>query len=678
MGFGILSNIIVFEAGFIMISRAIPYYIDDTISVILDASQHPAVRKEALCVTNNFIAVLKQNASKDDHDWVDALFEIFRNTGFLPKLNILISSTKYFPFQAALAELLLNMALANTVYMADYFQKNNSFQTLLDVDIINELGNQQQFIAQKHQMDIIYSDLFVQRDFCILKLLVVLTFHEPDILVYLSKHSSVISFLAKIINDCILDSIDCDVLGLIFQCLSMLMEQSNPHFEFLHTLHNENALIKLFQVIYQSISSSNRDLKIHAIRLLSIILHFQSTFLQVVDISDILQSNITLDSGSFGHLVFTTFIDQLISNSQLSNHEILLIEKSLEKICQFKWIKIIAIQNYIPLRIDKLLKQLVDKKAKVFKHKDSLIHTCITIITNLCFNCVEAKVAFAQTSLFNNLCFLLNDGDSNHELKLYTLNCVCVVISNCNLSKLKLLNHKPGSNCHSILDCCIIFCNAEVFSLGYFDCAIAILQVLLNHPEAKSVLLKNGYLGRLNRMFESSIRNKNVHQTLGILKSFIVCAKSKEGQTSLIHTDDFFTSLVALLNVKTISIRKHSLILLNLLALERENKSYFLIDENFIPYLTKVLSSNSKELIEVGTSLLWTLRYDFEKSRTEFRKANFHEILTTLQDKLNTKTMSKEFNLIRSCSCECCDEMTDEVQTQSILHNISSVLKLIQ
>lgn len=93
--------------------------------------------------------------------------------------------------------------------------------------------------------------------------------------------------------------------------------------------------------------------------------------------------------------------------------------------------------------------------------------------------------------------------------------------------------------------------------------------------------------------------------------------------------------MIDLISTKNHEITIHTLELIRLLVIQRENKVHFLANENFVPTFLKLLESDAfSDVILLSTCILWIFVYDFEKAKVECKKYHLDSKISQLEKRL--------------------------------------------
>ncbi|KAI9346486.1 hypothetical protein BDR26DRAFT_855664 [Obelidium mucronatum] len=275
------------------------------------------------------------------------------------------------------------------------------------------------------------------------------------------------------------------------------------------------------------------------------------------------------------------------------------------------------------------------KQGKISEKHKVALHFSFCVLRHMFAGSVEAK----ELGYKQNIHKLVNESlrlvDLNEPLLLEILLCLQNAVTGCHHPH-SLLDRQCTSNCSVVTTIrSIMKENSQLDSV--FLVSVNILKIMVLQNEIRMALIKTSFLGDCLLTLKRLAKDKEVGKVtslLALLRNFTI---SMDGQIHAIKTKGLFSSLLDLLSWKIANIHISCLAVLRNLATAKENKPFFLADENFLPQLLGLLDScKTLPVADSITSFIWVLAYDSEKAKAALKSGRLVAILDKLEFNINS------------------------------------------
>ncbi|KAJ3294090.1 hypothetical protein HK104_003942, partial [Borealophlyctis nickersoniae] len=275
----------------------------------------------------------------------------------------------------------------------------------------------------------------------------------------------------------------------------------------------------------------------------------------------------------------------------------------------------------------------------------------MSLLGHLFAGSIDAKIAGANQDVQILICDLLLLSPSLSEaLVCETLCCLRNFLANCKLTKRAVFEcargsggsgsgkaSKEGGGANStIVERVVRLVSAPGAREEVFAGGLEILKILALGNDARGAMMKMNVFQDCTVLLARVYKTKEYAKMEAILQLFHNITFSTDAQVHLMRINGLFNLLGDLLSCKPLSVRFHALLVLHNLALLRENKAHFLVDDEFLQKLMKTVTSKSLRLLAPATAVIWALLYDSEKAKVALKGAGFKTVLAKLEDRLHT------------------------------------------
>lgn len=391
VGIGIGSNLVLSDAAFIGLCRAVPYFIDSSVQIITNTNEAPEKRKEALLLVGNFFHSLKlrsKSSPGDDgssvHEWKRNGFHIVENIfGTLVELL----ESPYIPLRLSVSLLLYNLCCANKHFMRKLFKSTAIWTPLFNIYDpkvpVKSLDSLQKYCnLESTRTHGLCLDSSIEN---VIRICSILLEGNKEFALYLVEDTEFMDFVLFIIdydfgfNAEMAHTSICGLLAVLIQQFNI---QERKMFEKLL-----NPFPRIMWLALNSIQKSEFPNNSYGYTLLSQLLSWQLS----VGGESIIKDCFLKDSVLANSLV-KTLIDRVFHYSS-DTLEVAASQNCLEfLIGTFDFAKEIALSSRMFLSIEKQLDILICARSEETKLDVIEIRPLISLIVKLCANNVTAKV----------------------------------------------------------------------------------------------------------------------------------------------------------------------------------------------------------------------------------------------------------------------------------------------
>ncbi|KAJ3026427.1 UNVERIFIED_CONTAM: hypothetical protein HDU68_005664 [Siphonaria sp. JEL0065] len=301
-------------------------------------------------------------------------------------------------------------------------------------------------------------------------------------------------------------------------------------------------------------------------------------------------------------------------------------------------------------RIDAILRGC--KQGKITEKHRVALHFSFCVLRHIFAGSVAAKEIGYTRNVYRLINQTLNLMDLNEPLLLESLLCLQNAVTNCH-HPASLLDCLVKTNC-SVVGAVGRIMKEQVQSDDVFLSSVNVMKVLVLKTEIRTALIKSSFFGDCLVVVKRLSKDKEATKVANVLLLLRNFTFTLDGQAHAIKTKGLFAFLIDLLAWKSTNIHIACLVVLRNLAIAKENKPFFLADENFLPQLLGLLDGcKTVPVADALTSFIWVLAYDSEKTKAALKAGRLLSILDKLDFGLKNmageKTgVSHNINQIRS------------------------------
>ncbi len=503
---GLITNLILYDDAFVLICDTIPYFIDSSTSIVLNSSELPEKRKEALLLISVFFHSLKMRSQPTegpegelipDQTWKRNGFHIVEN--IFPKLSDLISSP-YYPLRLAAMTIIFNLCCANKYLMKKVLQEHSVFDALFDSAKFQLVNGRQTSLDKKCVEITQQTHVQFKEEFLILSLHVMSLLIEADreFVDYLIRSTDFQSYLLLCLQFEFTSSEKekfalsiCTMLSIVLQNYDVSDRQVfQPLFG--------SFLFKVLFLTLECIQKDDVSSRSAGYTLLSQILSWKFSIGKESSVEKALLGQ------DLGQKLTSTLINRLFS-PLAEVAEILSIENCLNHLLgAFVSCKELALRAAFFKKLEKRLSVVVISNSKPDASKSSRINSMIYLVTNICANYSPGKVTACTSGYLSILATIIASDSYYGACQSSALSSIRAMISNSDSNALKICcSFSSNQFGLSLVDVLIAHISHSAISPATFSSLVETFKVLVVHKESRNVLIKVcvGFLTNYRRAF---------------------------------------------------------------------------------------------------------------------------------------------------------------------------------
>ncbi|KAJ3372988.1 hypothetical protein HDU91_001670 [Kappamyces sp. JEL0680] len=647
---GLTSDLIFYDDAYVLICDALPYFIDSSTSIVLNSSEVPEKRKEALLLVGNFFHSLKLRSHLQDQarDRTETQIE-WKKSGFhiveclFPKLDDLLHDN-YIPLRLATATLLYNLCCANKYQMKKVMRQHSVFPYLYSASHAEGggLASLDRFCEKEFQET--HREMFEELLCLSIHIVSLLAEGETDTIDYLIADTGLLDFVLFVLQFDFSPRQAAGAAPLICTMLTIIIQGIEVTKRQVLQPVVGTFLVRILSLSLDCIQSSDPSVRSSGYTLLSQLLCWQFSVGKELAVETAL-----VHSASLG-VSITRALLQRLTRPGIEPSEAAAVENCLHFLLgAFVLCKDIALSLSVFKHVEKRLNDLVSSPHKPDEHKLHQMNSLISLVSKLCSNYTPAKHACC-TSLYLSILATIIESDSPYaKLQPTALHSVRTLLTNCDANSVRVCTSLSSNQFGpSLCDVLIAHLTHPLVAPGTFASLVETFKILVVHKESRSLLIKKGLLSIIMSTFFVSVRNRKTAYITGFLHIFLCFAVARDGQLGLVRLPDFGDTILDLLMYRNREVALLALQLCRLLLTQRENKVFFLTNENFIPVVLSLLNTENREMLSLVTSVLWVFVYGFEKAKVECKKHELEKPLLLLEERLKTVD-SQGDELVQTC-----------------------------
>ncbi|KAJ3163562.1 hypothetical protein HDU86_000143 [Geranomyces michiganensis] len=634
---GIVASFVKADAFRKVLEAVLPNYINLAVEIFADPAADCRLRKEAIVIINNFLLVASNR--HDATSEIDQAFSQLAEMGFFKALpEAFTAITTYFPFHNCLSQALLTIARMGPERLGQTLSDLNLWKTLVRLLSLQESSPDPtelyQQLANRQAAERPYPLTAWPTCAALLETFWIMLHQDPGLQLYVVQETTLLEHAVNILDLCAarteLDfSFSDDVLDRVLEpsirvlsevlltCATNQPSTLRDRFQLGSTGHN------VFKVLLSSLKGP-KQLARTACQLLARLfaLHYGGT----------------VDLG----------IDSVLETRLFKNGDTAMIAVGLHDVLAHVLLKDYDIQDAPYMEAARLSLQALlgcneGAKQRAFQGgflpkllqrarglSGSLVwsqrqqHDLLLILTmwrHAMAGSQMLKVYAGKAKIIVIFLEILAREECVEDLLLETLQTVNNFIGNCRETKRLMFEpvvaRAPQSTTLTLA--ILSIARKKNASVPLFQASFDVFKGLALDPEARHMMSKAGVVASICSILDHLTKAKDSAKSPPVLEFFTNFTCSRDGQLTVMQTEGAFDLFKSLARCQKPTEKAAALRVLCNLAVPKETKPRFILDEEFIAILHGLLAINEPDISKLTAALLKALVHQSEKSKVALK-----------------------------------------------------------
>ncbi|KND00115.1 uncharacterized protein SPPG_04457 [Spizellomyces punctatus DAOM BR117] len=679
VGMGILSNLTMVDDARPLLENQLPHFLDVAFEHVMTVNTSPSIRKESVLLVKNYVvrschdmdgrfssdtqqsngfedAVRKLGTARRDD--VLAMFERY---GFFARLKDVVDCDDIL-VRCAVSELLVSLSILSPALMRHALCEANALPFLLtyleDKDIkecppeedtyaLYEIFRRQ--LVQDADYEILNSTK------CnVLRILWLVSFGSPEIQAYLVDETFVLKQLVRVLRDLWdhwkdghlrQELLQIPTIALALHVLKELLFVSatrRPK-ELETTFKTEQNGLTICQLLVVSMRQTlSTSLARVACQTLARILSLHYSVTVDLGLADILDHEMRIfegGNGPIGTVLFEQLVHVLFRRYELEDaaymESVRICLQCLLGCCNS--VKTHAVQGGFLSNLLERARLALDCTSRLDGPQEQEMFVIVTLLRHILAGSTEAKLSATKERTHVLLHHILSSKESSDVLAQEALHCLRNLIANCNNTKRVMFEQmRIKGRDASLTDILVSMVRKKTIELNTYNGCLDVLKILALHGESRAAMWKTNILVDLKNVLSWLTKVKDYPRVETLLSLYLNSTFAYDGQVNVMRTPELFDQLVQLLTVRSIHVKRTTVLILRNLAIAKENKAHFLLHGEVLSILCDLLGAKSLEILSPTTSLIRGLLCDSEKAKVALKKADVKRHLDSLNHRLHS------------------------------------------
>ncbi|KAJ3166036.1 hypothetical protein HDU88_003579 [Geranomyces variabilis] len=634
LALGIVAKFIAADDYRKAVEAVLPDYLNLALEIFADPAADYSMKKEAVVVIGNFLLAAVDTRSSSENDRI--ISKLVDGGLFNALPSAFAASTTFTPFHTCLADTLLTVARMEPRYLRQMLSNLDLWEALVRIlhpeDSLAGPRDLCQRFAHRQATERPYPLTAWPARVRFLEMLWIMLNQDPELQEYIIQHTPLIGHVLGILDFCASqvksdsrssgDVID-EVLEPSMRVLSELLLTC--------ATQDPSSLQSPFQsastggnVLRMIVWSQNGDKQMArtACQLLArlVTLHYGGT----VDLSmdSLFETRLSEDeaAGTIAVTLYDVLAHVLLNKYDADDAPSMeSVRLSLQALLGCNGlVKQRALQGgFLPSILKRSQGILRSPVLNQRQQHDLLLH--LTMWRHSMAGSQMVKIQAGKAKLHVVFLEVLARQDCNEELVLEMLNAVANFIGNCRENKRlmfqSLVARAPQST--TLTQAILNLVRKKTTSLPLFRASFKIFKGLALDAEARNMMWK--VVASICCMLDQLAKAKDHNKALLVLEFMTNFTCSVDGQVTLMQTEGAFNLLVSVARSQALTQKAAALRILCNLAVAKENKSRFILTEEFITALQELLTASDPDITALTAALIRALVHESEKSKVALK-----------------------------------------------------------
>ncbi|TPX68390.1 hypothetical protein SpCBS45565_g03141 [Spizellomyces sp. 'palustris'] len=657
VGMGILSNLAMVDDARRLLENQLPHFLDVAFEHMMTVNTGPSIRKESVLLVKNYVVRschdMDSRLSTDSNGFEatvrtvgtalrDDVLAIFERYGFFARLRDVIDCDDIF-VRCAVSELLVSLSILSPALMRNALCEANAWPFLLSyLEDIKECPPEEDTYAvyeifRRQLVQDADHEIFNSTKCNVLRILWLVSFGSLDMQAYLVDETFVLKQLVRVLRGLWDDWKDVHLMQELLQsptirlALHVLTEllfvsATRRPKELETTFKTERNGLTICQLLVVSMrQTSSTSLARVACQTLARILSLHFNVTVDLGLADILNHEIRIfesGNGPIGTVLFEQLVHVLFRRYELE-------DAAYMESCK-------GAGGFLSNLLERA-RLALDCTSRLDGPQQQEMFVIVTLLRHILAGSTEAKLAATKERTHELLHDILSSKESSDVLAQEALHCLRNLIANCNNTK-RVMFEQIGIKGRdaSLADILVSMVRKKTIELHTYIGCLDVLKILVLHGESRASMWKTNVLVDLKSVLSWLTKVKDYPRVEALLSLYLNSTFAYDGQVNVMRTPGLFDQLVQLLAVRSVHVKRTTVLILRNLAIAKENKAHFLLHGEVLSILCDLLASKSLDILSPTTSLIRGLLCDSEKAKVALKKADVKRHLDALNHRLHS------------------------------------------